>query len=502
MPTTPAAAPSSTARTIAATSGAAATNRRSSSPPSRVSTTPRAAASSLVGRSEFASEHGLSFHSPLNSRPQRDLYDALGYSRVLRPKDYRDRYERGGIARRIVDAAPNETWARGSYVMETMEDIDTDFEIAINRLFSDLEVWERLNRVDVLAGLGRYAVLLIGAPGSLESPLPSLAPLQPAVGKPKVSPIAFIAPYDETAAKIVECVEDVSNPRYGLPLYYQLILRTVSSGRTKTEHIRVHWTRIVHVAEGLLDSEIYGEPRLRAVWNNLDDLDKIVGGGAEAAWKRMDPGLQIDVDPEFEMTDEQEEALNDEVDEYQHNLRRVMRTRGATITPLAATVASFATNATSVLKLISGTAGIPQRVLLGSERGELASTQDRDNWADRIDERRRRFAEPLVRDLVRRLVDRRAVPPPSDENSIAVLWPRMEELTEIDKAKLVSQLAAANSSQSASGGGIILSGDEIRDKAYGMPPAPGLAAVKPPKAAAAEGSNGSAAPRKDKGEGE
>lgn len=49
-----------------------------------------------------------------------------------------------------------------------------------------------------------------------------------------------------------------------------------------------------------------------------------------------------------------------------------------------------------IIALISGTTGIPQRILIGSEAGQLASEQDRANWAERIEERRALYAEPNI----------------------------------------------------------------------------------------------------------
>jgi hypothetical protein len=190
----------------------------------------------------------------------------------------------------------------------------------------------------------------------------------------------------------------------------------------------------------------------------------------------MDPGTQIDIDPTVEMTEDEENQLSEELDELHHGFRRWVRTRGAKINPLSMPVAAFGANATAVLRLISGAAAIPQRLLLGSERGELASTQDRDNWADRIDERRARFAVPLVRELIERLVKHGALPQPTVARPF-IIWPRMEEQTEGDKASMLGKLAAANLAMSQAGGGIILSGDELRDMVYGLDPAPELAEI-------------------------
>ena len=63
------------------------------------------------------------------------------------------------------------------------------------------------------------------------------------------------------------------------------------------------------------------------------------------------------------------------------------------------------------LKMISAGTGIPLRILTGSERGELASSQDEANWASVIEARRTRYAEPLIlRPLVNRLLWAGALP--------------------------------------------------------------------------------------------
>src|SRR5687768_10113874 len=49
---------------------------------------------------------------------KRDFYEALGYARALRVEDFRDRYERGDVAGRIVDTYPKETWQDGPELIE------------------------------------------------------------------------------------------------------------------------------------------------------------------------------------------------------------------------------------------------------------------------------------------------------------------------------------------------------------------------------------------------
>lgn len=424
---------------------------------------------SLVSRLDFIRRIGRTFNG------FRDVYQTLGYAESLGIAEYRERYYRGGVAERVVEAYPFATWAGGAKIIEDPDpENETEFERDIRILFSRLDVWSKLTRADILASLGHYSVLLIGAGGSPASPLPR--PLK----------IEWIKPVAEDNAQVATYVEGERNrtdPRYGLPLTYKV---TVPRGDAVVDTVDVHWSRIIHVAEGLLEDDLYGKPRLRAIWNYLDDLDKLIGGGSEAAWKRMDPGLQVDVDPEIEMDEEDEARLDAELDEYQHNLRRLIRTRGTTVNPLNSQVQSFGPNADAVIKLISATTGIPHRILTGSERGELASTQDRFNWSDRINERRRGFATPLIRQLITRLVDGGAITKPAgfDETATtstqtspspypggySIVWPEVGELSTVAKSEILNKLAAANQAMSVAGLDPVIFPDEARQMVLGLGP--------------------------------
>lgn len=412
----------------------------------------------LVSRVEWGRNAGLSYFDPTTGKYGRSMNEALGYSPVLTYADYRARYERGGIAERIVEAYPRATWGGEIYFQENPDPNDyTLFEQAADDLFDRLGAWNKLRRADVLAGLGDYSVILIGArtPGSLETPLTK-------VSGPDA--ILYLSPGPQVGAKIESVEMDKNSDRFGLPLFYSVNIGTAQNA----EFTKVHWTRVIHVAEGSLENDLFGKPRLRAVWNRLDDLDKILGGGAEAAWKRMDPGLQVDIDPEIELTPEEEDRLDAELDEYHHGARRHLRTRGGKISPLAANVAAFASNATAIMEQISGTSGIPRRILIGSERGELSSLQDRDNWSDRVTERRREFAAPLILSILQRFIDIGALPQPAGK--VSVVWPEIEELNSAQKATVAGALANANQAQFNSDGRIIIEPDEIRARVFGMSP--------------------------------
>jgi hypothetical protein len=226
----------------------------------------------------------------------------------------------------------------------------------------------------------------------------------------------------------------------------------------------VHWSRIIHIAEGGLDDEVFGVPVLENIWNYLDDLDKVAGGGAEAFWLRANQGTHLDVDKDMDLSPEARQSLSDQASEYQHQMRRMLQTRGVSVQTLGSDVANFSNPVDAILTLIAGSKGIPKRILTGSEMGELASSQDRDNWKDQINGRQTGYAAPyIVEQLADRLIAYNYLPKPKQ---YSVRWPHIETLTEDERAQGATRWAAVNRTQGAP----VFTIDEIRDKWYGLVP--------------------------------
>jgi hypothetical protein len=436
----------------------------------------RAAASALLDRFRFFKQAGISFGG------NRDTYQILGYERELTYQQYRERYARGGIAKRLVEAYPNATWRGGVELYEDEDpNIDTQFEAAWHDIEAQHNVWARLRAVDILSGLSTYAVLLIGAPveASLSEPLPNGKPgdllyLTPfsGGGGPGGSSVHRMVAMDADCT-IEEFELDPRSPRFGEPKFYRLKRTDINAPMLAQP---VHWTRILHVAEGCLDDNVYGQPTLEAVYNLLDDLDKVTGGGAEAFWLRANQGLHLDVDKDMGLpnaqgavsspglTPEQRDALREKAEELQHQLQRVMVTRGVTATQLGSDVANFGPSADAILTQIAGTKGIPKRILTGSEMGTLASEQDTANFDSQVQDRRTGYAGPyIVRRLVDRLIEFGYLPTPE---RYEVGWPVEENMDEGGKAAFALSLTNANKTQ----GSIVFTDEEIRDMAFDKEP--------------------------------
>lgn len=399
-------------------------------------------ANALAALSDIMMRAGLAARMGKQFGGLRDLYETLGYKLQLQYDDYYVKYDRQDISRRIVDAPASATWRNVPVVKEDDdENKDTAFEEAWKTLAKKLKVWHYLERTDRLAGIGRYAVLVIGVKnsGAMDTPLE--------LGRLK-SPddILFLATYSEKNAVINKWVTDTTNPRFGRPEQYQIDfagdLRAEGTLGFSATPQNVHHSRVLHVADGLLEDEVMGRPRLKNVMNLLDDLAKVVGGSAEMFWRGAYKGLHADLRDGHEFADGGDaDKVSAEIDEYIHGLRRFIRTKGININSLGSDVASPQYHFEAILSLIAGATGIPKRVLLGAERGELASSQDETNWNAIIHERQLHFAEPLVlRPFIDRLIELGALPEPKDPYEIE--WPNLFELDEKGKAEVAEKKAS------------------------------------------------------------
>ncbi len=374
---------------------------------------------------------------------QRDYNTVLGYPVDIDFEHYLARYERQDIAGRVVDLPAKDTWKKPPLVSEN-DRVDTPFVAAWNSLEKRLKAWSKLSRVDRISGIGQYGILLIGIRDGKKM-------REPAEKGTAESPddILFLKPLSEGSALIKTKEKDDQNPRFDFPLTYKVTLLAGSK--------IAHWTRAIHVADGKIDSEVLGTPRLRQVWNRLEDLMKIVGGSAEATWLNMRPGTLLTTQPDykFEDTDAAKTALQNEIEEYLHGVARMITMEGIDVKQLAGQMMDPTPGFDVEIALISAASGIPQRVLLGSASGELAAAkEDMRQWFGTVAERQTNYAEPeILRPFIDRLIWLGALPKPAGgvgAYDIGMLdeqgdrrWPTLFQLTEEELSTVSLQRAQA-----------------------------------------------------------
>jgi hypothetical protein len=381
-----------------------------------------ALSSAITSRAQVASRLGQSYGG------DRDIYNALGYSKNPTFNDFMARYLRQDIAKAIIEVPVRACWRDSPEIVEA-EDDETDFEKQWADLEKDKQIFHYLSRADRLASIGQYSVMFLGFDGEDASQEVTSA-----------NELLFLQVYSQDNADIRTWVRDVKNERYGLPETYNLVTTSRGGDAAPTEPIIAHWTRVIHVAEDRLESDVYGIPRLESVLNRLQDLELIAGSSAEMFWRGAYPGMAFSIQDKSTIGPQTLTQLRDEIEEYMHNLKRYLRLTGIDVTEMKPQVADPRSHVDVQLDLIAASQRIPRRVLLGSERGELASSQDERNWAMRVDERRLEYCEPiLLRATIDRLIDVGVLPEPTD--GYDVKWPDLLAQSEKEKVEVGQTLA-------------------------------------------------------------
>jgi len=368
--------------------------------------------------------------------PRRDIEAECGHPIVVTIEDYKRLFMRGDVANRIVSLVADESWVQRPEVLENEEDEETDFEQAWKELDKSLGVINVMQRGDVLSGIGRFGVILLGFDDGL-----SLN--EPVASGPRR--LLYLRPFDESLATVKSLENDITNERYGLPKDYQiqftdaeLLSMSDPAQKTLTTSTTIHWTRIIHLCDNRFSSDVFGAPRMEKVLNRLLDIRKIAGGSAEMFWKGGFPGLSIEAAPGLEdRVTFDEDATKEQLEAYMNGLQRYLAFVGMQTKSLAPQIADPDPHVKLQLQLIATALGVPWRVLIGSEAAQLASEQDTRAWNKRLHRRRTDYVTPyIIRPLVDRLVEYGVLPEPEE---LIVNWPDLNSPSDLDKAAIAEK---------------------------------------------------------------
>ena len=455
--------------------------------------------------------------------PRRDIYKECGYPEPygISAEFYREMYDRDSLCARVVQVLPKESWQIQPSVYEDEDpETSTEFEEAWIELhktlraakgeswFQDEEgspIWDYLLRADILSGIGRYGVLLLGiddglpldqplaafrgmdsqAPGteglhgpqplrgdaqgydayttklleeqgvpSFASPVPFnvKSPLkdstEESVGQGSTkNRLIYLKVFDETLAQITRYERDPHNPRFGLPQMYLLTFNDPRTGPNGGAGLPVasahcHWSRLIHIADNLGSNEVLGYPRMMQVFNRLWDAFKVYGASGEGFWQQAFAMLSLETNPalgaDFKIDTT---AMREQLGNLRNKLQRHLVLAGMTAKTLPPALSDPTPYINVFIEAICIFIGCPVRVFKGSERGELASSQDDSSWNDRLRHRQMFYLTPKVLvPFIDRLIICGVLPKPK---GYSVIWPDLEALSDKDKAAIALQMTQA-----------------------------------------------------------
>lgn len=135
-----------------------------------------------------------------------------------------------------------------------------------------------------------------------------------------------------------------------------------------------------------------------------------------------------------------ETEIRDMMERYGEGLQRFIVGKGLSAKPLAPQVSDPTAQIAVQLQAICILIGCPLRIFMGSERGELASSQDDSAWNDRLRSREKDYITPrIICPFVDRLIAMGCLPEPG-EAGYSVEWPDIESLSDLDRANIFNLL--------------------------------------------------------------
>lgn len=382
-------------------------------------------------------------------RPQ--AWCEYGFANDLVFDDYYRMYERHGVAHGAIHLLLDKCWETNPEVIEG-DEIDeerplTTWEKNFNAEARRLKLWQMVKQADRRRMVGNYAGLILQVKDNKnwEEELTG-------------GVLQRLIPAWQGQLRVTNWDSDPTSERYGMPTMWSFIQPEVEENPESTNSglsVSIHWTRVI-----LLGDYRDGVPFLKAGYNALVTMEKIVGGTGESYLKNASRQLAISFDKETQIEAVAQSfgvpvsELHTAFDEIAKGMNRGQDTalglQGATVTPLVSTVPDPEPPYTVALMDFSASVQMPAKIISGSQTGERASSGDIEAFNKRGQGRREGELADDIDTIVRHLLQFKLLPPvPGDV--FTVCWSDLTESTQSEKLANALVMAQINEKAGATG---------------------------------------------------
>lgn len=410
-----------------------------------------------------------------NGSPKHDNWVDFGFPANITFAQYFQMYKRNALGKAGIQRIVQKTWRDYPVLVNDPEVHEQNTEEkAVADAFSRLMFWERLMDLDEKGRVGCYGALIFRfADGqAFKEPVNS-------IGSGLNGLIEIIPVFSEQL--VVSTVEsDEKKENFGQPTMYGFneaaVITDINKSNVKgNRSFEVHPDR-VHIWSK--DSTVFGLPALEAGFNDLLTIEKIIGSGGEGFWKnaKSAPILNMDKDaspeslaaamgvPVSELTDK----LNEVIKDWQRGFDQLLFTQGIDTKTLNVRLPQPKEFVDAATQSFAASLSIPMKILLGSQTGERASTEDGKEWCETVMSNRNNFVIPNINRIITRLQGFSVVP----KGEWIVSWTDLTEATAAEKMEHAEKMASVNQKLLGSGERAFTI-DEIRD-AVGLQPSDDL----------------------------
>ena len=352
-----------------------------------------------------------------------------GYASDLSFENYFMAYDRDGLGNAAVDIIADKCWQDHPWLIEGAPDREstalTANEARIDRVFSQAKVWQAFKEADVMALVGGWSAIIIRIADSNELDQPTV--------HPSIEALTELVPvWANQLTAVYDSNQVLQHYVYAEP----------QTDISPARNVNVHPDRVVIVGD-----PSRSRPLLKAGFNALTTLEKVLGGAGESFLKNASRQLNVNYDSEVDLEDiaranggsvaELHENLSGHVRDINSGVDLLMMTQGATVNPMTVAVSDPMPSYNVALQVFAASVKIPVKVLVGNITGERASTEDIKQLNDRCQSRRVGEVTAHIEKFVAKL---KAIGILS-AGQYSVMWNDLRESTDAERAEHVTKLA-------------------------------------------------------------
>lgn len=371
-------------------------------------------------------------------------------------------YQRNGLAKAAVHKTASKTWEDFPKLVSDANDANSPAEKAVIKQFNKLNLWQKMAEADRRAMVGHYSALILRVADNkrFDEPLDG--------SKVGIQNLVEVVVAWSSQLEVSQWDTDVQSDTYGQPLMYQFNEAEIIENRKVNPRVRsfmVHPSRVMIWSS---DGTVFGKALLEAGYNDLIDMEKIKGAGGEGFWKNAKAAPVLEVDKEASLREmaaamgvEESgilEAMNKQVDSYAKGFDQVLMLQGITAKPMNVQLSVPESFFMTALMSFAASVEIPLKILVGSQSGERASTEDAKEWAQTTNARRVNYILPLINRFKDMLIEGGLL-----TGEWAVSWSDLTKATVSDKLELAAKMANINQKMDVlKTGDVVFTKEEIR----------------------------------------
>lgn len=389
-------------------------------------------------------------------------YKDFGYPDTLTFQHLYQMFLRNGLGRAGIEKTILKTWQDSPFLLDHERDgsegkqkKETPLEKEIRLRFDDLRLWQHLAEADRRSLVGKYAGVILRLADSKRFN----EPVDTVPGGLKG--LVELIPTWEGQLTVSEWDTDEASATYGQPRMFQFNEAQVGDTTNKTRQFIIHPDRVLIWSK---DGTVHGSSLIEPGYNDLLTLEKISGAGGEGFWKnaKSAPVLEIDKDTQLTLPAGMDEAayataMSDQVDDWQKGFDKLLMLKGIQAKTLGINLPSPEHFFNIALQSFAASIPIPLKILVGSQSGERASTEDAAEWSQTNMSRRSNSVIPNVMMLVRRLEQFSILP----EKDWFIDWTDLTESSMAEKTDRANKMADTNHKMK-DGGELVFTPEEIR----------------------------------------